>query len=510
VIRALVLASLLVSASSTAQAPPRPAPINQLAPIVVQLDGVPTGSLVTMLLRDIMRVPYVIAPDLLADRRPMSVRLVIPRHQVPQKVVTFLRNNGMTVKLDGGTIYVSRRGMSSSSSGSSPGRQLQNAFSPGASPAPSFAGSSAENIGAGSAPAFVPLGNPLQRPPARPRQAEADEPLQPAGGSWRPETSMAVDEPETVVAYSPAHRPPGYFSSVIATVLPSIRFGGTGSPQGSSERSEVTAAVGPDLLVMSGPEPDMVKARALVEALDKARPMVSIRATVTQLANVKARGSALSILATALRGNISVGSFAADAPGSQFVRIGKAGLTAVLSAVREDNRFKIVATPNLSALSGAVATLNSGAQVPTVGAVSIAEGGTPVQSIEYRDSGIILNVRPVVRGELIELEVKEERSTFVRTTTGVTDTPTLQKSSATASVVLKSGESVVLAGLSEESDEARREGLLGGLLGSKSRNASQSELLVILTAEIVPGADVPGGVWVEIGPRVLSEAELRS
>jgi type II secretory pathway component GspD/PulD (secretin) len=178
--------------------------------------------------------------------------------------------------------------------------------------------------------------------------------------------------------------------------------------------------------------------------------------------------------------------------------------------VREDTRFKIVATPNLSALSGAVATLNSGAQVPTVSSVSIAEGGTPVQSIEYRDSGIILTVRPVVRGELIELEVKEERSSFVRTTTGVSDTPTLQKSAATASVVLKSGESVVLAGLTEESDERRSEGLLGGLLGSKSRNGLQSELLVILTAELVAPADVPGGVWIELGGVAASSPDAKS
>ena len=496
--RGVLIAALLVSSTAPAQDVQKPQ-LNQLAPIVVQLDGVPTGSLVTMLLRDIMRVPYVIAPDLLADRRPMSVRLIIPRNQVPQRVVGFLRNHGLVVRLDGGTIYVSRgRSAGFGSGGSSPGRQLQNSFSPGAAPRALVPSPS------------LPLGNPLERdrepqdvvPNFASREKSTASP-----SLGRPDTALAVDEAEEVVAYAPAHRPPDYFASIIIGVLPNVRFGGSGRTSASNERAEVLASNGPDLLVMSGPSVDIAKARALVVALDRARPMVSVRAVVTQVANVKARGSALGILATALRGNISAGSFGSEAPGSQFVRIGKGALTAVLSAVREDTRFKIVATPNLSALSGAAATLNSGAQVPTVGAVSIAEGGTPVQSIEYRDSGIILTVRPVVRGELIELEVKEERSTFVRTTTGVTDTPTLQKSTATASVILKSGESVVLAGLTEESDERRREGLFGGLLGTRSADKSQSELLVILTAELVPSADVPAGIFIDLGevPAVQEE-----
>lgn len=454
-------------------------------PLTIQLDGIPTGALVTMLLRDVMGVPYVISPDVLADRRPVSVRLVIPREQVPERVVGYLRRSGYTVTLDGGTVYVGRRG--------------------------SFAAPNASRLAGAmlEQPASVPFGSPVAAGVVGHPDVAAAVPVVAPPPSSVP-VSGAVDYPRSAViasvdhsprgilAFAPAQREPAYLASVIAAILPDLKFGARSEVSPDTDHQLVRSRDGPDLLVMTGSPEDLDKARSLCLALDRPRPLVAVKAVVMQVSDVRARGSALGVLASLGGGKFSVGSFSPDAGPGQFVRIASGAVQAVLSAVREDTRFKVVAAPNLTALSGEVATINSGAQVPTVGAAVAGDNGPPVQSIVYRDSGITLTVRPIVRGDLIELEVQQERSTFVRTATGVTDTPTLQKVSADAQVVLRSGESLALAGLTETSDTTTRKGIFGGLLGVRQRDQNNSELVVLITAALVPSPVAAAGKFTTI------------
>jgi hypothetical protein len=460
------------------------------APLVVQLDAVPTSSLVVMLMRDVMKVPYVIAPDVLSDRRPVSVKLVIPRSQVPERVVEYLRRSGFTVELLGGTVYVGRKGSSF-----------------GAAPSPAFSFSDGVPFGSPvasgvrGAPSIVPASPaPTGELPVGETAGEAVRGA--SAGDSRILDGVAGVAPLpsglAIAAYVPAQRDPSYLSSVIGAVLPSLKFGARSEAQADAGNQTIREQFGPDVLVMTGSLLDIEKARKLCEMLDRPRPLVAVKAVVVQVSNVQTRGSALSLLASIGGGRVSAGSFADVAPAAQFVRIGAGAIRAVLSAVREDTRFRVVAAPNLTALSGAVATMNSGSQVPTLGAVVAGDNGPPVQSIAYRDSGITLTVRPVVRGDLIELAVSQERSTFVRTATGVTDSPTLQKVSAQASVTLRSGESVALAGLTETSNGNTRKGLFGGLLGVRQHDTSDGELVVLITAELVPLPKVPAGAFTVI------------
>lgn len=443
-------------------------PSHTVGPISISLDGIPTSSLVTMLLRDVMRVPYVIAPDVLSDRRPTSVKLVIPRDKIPERVVGYLRRTGFSVEISGGTVYVGKAGSRATATVADP---------------------------------FVPHGSPLDPTPSiAPRSTEAASAGQSSPGASEP----SIPEPEVedaMVAYIPSHRDPDYLASVLSPLLPDLSFGARAEVKADLAQANVSPREAPDVLVITGPVSQMAKAKRLIETLDRARPMVAVKAVVMQVSDLRARGSALALLADLGGGKLSFGSGEPLAAGAgQFIRLSTDALKAVFAVVREDSRFKVVATPNLAALSGGVANMNAGSQVPTVGAVAFPEGGGgAVQSVVYRDSGISLAVRPTVRGDLIELDVREERSTFVPTTTGVEDSPTLQKSTVNAQVIIKSGESIVLAGLTEESDGHRREGLFGGLLGARSKERSKSELLVVLQAEVVPVPDdVPAGQFIII------------
>lgn len=449
-IRALIALSLVIApVPALAEALPS-AP----GPVRVQLDSMPTGALVTMLMRDVMGVPYVISADVLADQKPVSVNLVMPRNDLPVRIVQFLRSLGLVVKLAGGTVYVSHKPLAAGDMAPSMPSSAPQGF------ASSFSGGSGA-IGAPEAPE----GNL-------------------AGSRSRPIMSAVRDEPlPTVAVIEPAYRAPAELAEILRSVLPGLSIAAREASQSQGDR--VVDRLEPGTLVISGPKADIALASELVKSLDRPRPKVSIRAVLFEVRTSKSRGSALSLLADVLGGRLSIGSFAGETGGDQFVKLATGGVSAVLSAVRGDGRFQVVAEPSLSALSGAEAAINSGSQVPTIGEVTYADNGQPIRSIVYRDSGVSLKVAPTVRRGEIELRVTQERSSFVRTSTGVDETPTLNKSSASSVVAIAPGETIAIAGLDERSDEKNRQGLFGGLLGTNRRDETSSQLLLLIQADVL-------------------------
>ncbi len=405
------------------------------APVRVQLDSMPLGALVTLLMRDVMGVPYVIAADVLNDPQPVSVNLSMPRGELPVRVVHFLRSIGLTVQLQSGTVYVSRS-------------------------------STAQPVAALPSGVSLPSGSPLTPPPhSAPEVA--------------PSPQVLPDPPSVFAVIEPAHKPVGELADVLDAMLPRL----TVAARQASERrgTGIVDQFEPSSLVLAGSESDIERALQIVRAIDKPRPTVEIRAVVFEVRDSSSSASALSLLARL--GGFDLATRPGAAPGEQFVRIASGGFQAILSATRGDGRFRIVAEPSLAALSGSVATINAGAQVPTLGSVSF-DNGVPVRSIIYRDSGVSLSVRPIVRGGEIELAVTQERSSFAKTTTGVDDSPTLNKSSATAQVAIRPGETIAIAGLHERSEGSSRSGFLGGLLGSRERSKDSGQLLLLIQADL--------------------------
>lgn len=427
-------------------------------PVRVRLDSMPTGALVTMLMRDVMGVPYVIGSDVLADRQPVSVNLVMTRSEVPLKVVQFLRSLGLTVKLQSGTVFVSRKALSAV-----PGDPMQQFGA-----APSMPNMPSGSYSAPVAAALDRIAPSDQVAPSSPMTAVADEP------------------PQTVAIVEPAHLSPVDLADILRSVLPALSMAVRENSAPQSQK--IVDRLAPSVLVLSGSKRDVSMAAQLVRSVDKPRPSVSIRAVLFEVRTSKARGSALSVLSDVLGGRLGLGINSTGGGGDHFVKIATGGVSAVLSAVRTDGRFQVVAEPSLSALSGATASINSGSQVPTIGEVTYTENGAPIRSVVYRDSGVSLTVSPTVRRGEIELSVLQERSTFSRTETGVNDTPTLNKSSASSTVAIAPGETIAIAGLDERSDNSTRDGFLGGLLGSRQRDTGTSQLLLLVQADLTEDA----------------------
>ncbi len=332
-------------------------------------------------------------------------------------------------------------------------------------------------------------------------------------------------EPERVFVYHPKYRSVAYLQGAIRSFVPKGRFAGVGSSsaavqQGPSSgtasvnnagvanapqtysQSSVTSVVpaqgavlaSQDVLVFEGAETEVSKVQTLVAELDRPAREVVVRAYVFEVGASASDGSAVSIAVNLLGGKLAASGPAAGLPYSVGLRV--AGIEAAYSLLQSDSRFKVVSSPTLRIRSGEHAKLAVGSEVPVLGAVSISSTGQPVQSVEYRSSGVILDLRPEILEESVYLVLQQQVSSFVATTSGVNGSPTLLKRDLATNLGLKSGEVAVIGGLDQYSHAEARSGLPGFLsfLGSRSRDESRSELILLLEADVLEDGAAASGI----------------
>ncbi|WP_370618320.1 hypothetical protein [Citrobacter meridianamericanus] len=131
--------------------------------------------------------------------------------------------------------------------------------------------------------------------------------------------------------------------------------------------------------------------------------------------------------------------------------------------------------------SGYSAQFSVGQEVPVLGGVDRNQNSS-YQSIEYRNAGVILDVKPDVRGAVTDIKISQQLSNFVKTDTGVNDSPTLLKREVSTFVSVKSGDIIVLGGLAETKDSDAKTGFsfLPKSFMSSSDEKSKTDILIVL------------------------------
>jgi general secretion pathway protein D len=147
------------------------------------------------------------------------------------------------------------------------------------------------------------------------------------------------------------------------------------------------------------------------------------------------------------------------------------------------------------------AELQVGDQVPvtTQSAVSVATAGAPiVNTVQMRDTGVILQVTPRVnKNGLVQLDISQEVSNSIPTTTSGIDSPTIQERRLSSTVVVKNGDTVALGGLITENITTSKSGvpylakipLLGALFRDTSNNKTRTELILLITPRVMRDDD---------------------
>lgn len=311
----------------------------------------------------------------------------------------------------------------------------------------------------------------------------------------RPEQSEAP-APDLLV-YRPRFRPLSYLVDVLGGLFKAGAFSvqrgvptqpGEPSPSNPppvSAASNIQADA--DTLVFQGSSQEVTRLRTLLSQIDIHPGEVMISAVVYEVSAGKSDGSAFSLALNLLGGKLGLSVGGAPAL-SNAVTFKNASIDVALSILAGDSRFKALSTPRLRVRSGAQARLMVGQDVPTIGAVSYPQGGAPVQSIEYRSSGVILALMPTAFDSSVDVVIDQQISDFVRTETGVSSSPTLTKRALSTTVTLGDDEFVVLGGLTSHKAVEGTSGLsfLPRFLRDSTSSDARTEVLLLLQVSRVP------------------------
>jgi len=199
-----------------------------------------------------------------------------------------------------------------------------------------------------------------------------------------------------------------------------------------------------------------------------------------------------------------------------FYRLIKDDVNVTLRALAENATLEVLSRPSILTRNNQQAVITVGQEVPFIRNTRILQDGQQLNTVEYEDIGIILEVTPHIRPDgLVEMQVIPEISTLTGETvpisTGVT-APVFAKRSAETGVIVPHGQTVVIGGLmsDQETTLTRKVPLLGDipLLGHAFKrtvtDTEKTELLIFLTPYII----AEPGLLAEATERERGRAEL--
>ncbi len=169
----------------------------------------------------------------------------------------------------------------------------------------------------------------------------------------------------------------------------------------------------------------------------------------------------------------------------------------IINALKGVTDVKVLSSPSLVVVNNQIASLEVGDQVPitTRQATDVTNPLAPtLNSVDYRDTGVILRVLPRVSANgSVNLEVEQEVSNVVpaSASSGTTDslTPTISQRKIRSAVTVMSGQTVVLGGMIGSRQEKTKSGLpfLGRLADSLQNEnvVSSTEIIVFIRPQIV-------------------------
>ena len=285
----------------------------------------------------------------------------------------------------------------------------------------------------------------------------------------------------------------------------------TADPMESSSPSTAAAGEPPlkivadetknSLLIMAN-DRDYQRVLRVIQGLDVVASQVLIEAVIAEVTlNDKLQYGVQWQLAkggtpTASFSNAVTGGVAAAFPGFNYA-VNAANIAATLSALNSLTHVNVISTPSLMVLDNKTARLQIGDQVPitTQTATSTVTANTAiVNSITMQDTGVILSVTPRINESgRVQLEIEQEVSAVVKTTTSGIDSPTIQQRRVKTTVVVNDGEVLALGGMIQEqaSKTSKQIPILGDIPGlgvafsNRNNDVQKTELVILITPRVV-------------------------
>jgi general secretion pathway protein D len=201
--------------------------------------------------------------------------------------------------------------------------------------------------------------------------------------------------------------------------------------------------------------------------------------------------------ATTVAGSLTNAFINRAFPGFNFLVGNGTQPTAILDALHAVTSVKVLSNPSLVVINNQVATLQVGDSVPisTGSATVLTTSNTVVNTIDYRNTGIILRVAPRISANgNVRLDVEQEISNVPTSSSNTPNlTPTVSERKVKSSILVANGQTVLLAGLISEQQNGTRNGIpildqipgLGDAFGHQDNNTTRTELIIFIRPQII-------------------------
>ncbi len=161
-----------------------------------------------------------------------------------------------------------------------------------------------------------------------------------------------------------------------------------------------------------------------------------------------------------------------------------------LSAMERVLKVKSLAKPSIVTVNGQKATIKQGTEIPYVTAAAGA-AGTAIPNVQFKEVTLELNVTPIISPDgrvLLDISLKHD-TLGQQTAQG----PAINTKEAQTKVIVNDGETIVIGGILDSSDNDTREGIAGlvripilqWIFGQQRKEMRDVELLIFMTPFIV-------------------------
>ncbi|KQZ22887.1 hypothetical protein ASD47_24225 [Caulobacter sp. Root1472] len=284
--------------------------------------------------------------------------------------------------------------------------------------------------------------------------------------------------------------------------------GGEGGSEGQSEQKlEDGVRIGVDrdsnTLIIRAPAARWMSLQQTLAEIDRPPSQVMIEASIIEVSLTNDFRFGVDWSAVSGNGKLGGNSVYTDNgvigpkfPGFSITYLG-GDIDAAINALGSRTAIDVVSAPKLITLDNHKARLQIGDQVPIVTQTATdttTSSPAIVNTVEYRDTGVILEVTPRISGDdKVVVDIAQEVSGVAKTVTSGIDSPTIQQRKLSSTLVLQDGAVVALGGLISHRRSDSDSGvpglkdvkLLGNLFKSKSKEGARTELVVLLTVRIM-------------------------
>lgn len=326
----------------------------------------------------------------------------------------------------------------------------------------------------------------------------------------QPQQQLAIQSPVGVpgtTAVSRGNNLGGLIDSQVSnTSIPGSSGGGGGLGGSSNIQGQflggrvITDPTG-NRILFTGTAADYAQLRELLTTLDVQAPQVAIEVMIAEVTLTDSTDIGVQLFGTETRGD---GVLSGNTNG---IAIGGEGLLATfvgpefraaLNASASNNKINILQRPQLVSRSGGTARFQVGTDVPIITSQRATDfqsgnsGNDILQSVQYRQTGVILELKPIIYGDRVDITISQEISSADDPPAGISS-PTILNRSLTTQISIGDGWTGVLGGLISNSYTKSNNGipflkdipLVGSAFQANAVSGSRTELLVLITPTIL-------------------------